>query len=325
MWVRAPLWRLCLYLTVFFAALALIYPAPYLLRAVPVLDPIVSRVNHWLGRDTAPTAAPAPSDNGAASGGGGSAAVPPPAADSSAASDPANTEQVATPPITADLHAAIPFAGRILPLPAGTWHPVLSTQAGPHRELLTNVLVRTDRGVVTGVVVAHGSTSSMPPSTVSDLENGCHDDRNYMSRVVPAGPRGMECWTTNYAMLDQKPMTMNPDVNAAFERLHVLGFQVPPLMLMGTWNRADAAADGGVNLENVTILLSPARPGTITLPNPPEAYLKEALKSVPASADLVNRLNTWMTGWVKILKDGYDGKIKADAIPAAAARDPSAP
>jgi len=323
LWRRAFLWRLCLYVSVISCALTLVYPPPYLLRAVPPLKPMIAEINHLLGRSPTPQA---PTPDSTAS---NDAAPPPgaaaPAGTPSAASDPANTEQVATPPITADLQGGIPFAGRVLPLPAGIWHPVLSTQAGPHRELLTNVLVRADRGIVTGVIVAHGSTASIPANSVSDLENGCHDDRNYLSKIVTGGPQTFECWTTNYTMLEQHPMTNNQDVNEAFERLHVLGFPLPPLMLMATWNRADASTDGGVNVENVTILISPATPGTTKLPNPPEAYLKEALHSVPSSGELVNRLNQWMTNWVPVLRDGYLGKVKIEDIPPIASHDPAAP
>ncbi|GBQ26370.1 hypothetical protein HLH34_04030 [Gluconacetobacter azotocaptans] len=324
LWHRAPLWRTCVFSILIFTALTLLYPPAYLTRAIPALQPVIDRINRTLGRSTPP---PAPAPDAAPSPDAPPDAPPPgQQADGSGApgaGGPGGT-QVAAPPITSDLSGAIPFAGRILPLPAGTWHPVLTTQSGPHGELLSNVLVRAEGGVVTGVIIARGSTQSLPLSTVDAMNNGCHDDRNYLSRVITTDPKVMECWFTGHVQIEGQPLSDSIDIQTAFNRLHVLGFPIPYVMLVATWDYAEIAADHGANIENVTILLSPARKGTMTLPAPPDKWMKQLLPQNPGAERFVHQANDWMEGWTAMLRRGFHGTLSADAPELArAARDPA--
>jgi hypothetical protein len=324
LWNRAPLWRTCLFGILIFAVLTLLYPPSYLMRAIPALRPVIDRVNQTLGRtpsappsQQADAGAPQDASSGAPAGasqGGASQGTPQP---------PGGT-QVAAPPITSDLSGAIPFAGRILPLPAGTWHPVLTTQSGPHGELLSNVLVRAEGGIVTGVIIARGSTQSLPLSAVDSMNNGCHDDRNYLSKLVTTDPKIMECWFTSHVEIEGQPLSDSVDIMTAFNRLHVMGFPIPYVMLVATWNYAEVASDRGANIENVTILLSPARKGTMILPAPPGQWVKEALPQNEAAGRFVREANEWMTGWTAMLRHGFHGDLIAGAPDLVrASRDPA--
>ncbi|WP_323989211.1 hypothetical protein [Nguyenibacter sp. L1] len=338
LWHRAPLWRAVLFAAPIFALLALLYPPSYLTRAIPALRPVIDRLNHTLGRTPPPS--PGAEQVGAAQGAtsapdadGGAqadAGAPPQGANQGGPNQggpsqgPGGT-QVAAPPITSDMSGAIPFAGRLLPLPAGTWHPVLTTQSGPHGELISNVLVRAEGGIVTGVVIARGSTQSLSPSTVEAMNNGCHDDRNYLSKLVTTDPKVMECWFTAHVQIAGQPLSDSVDIQTAFNRLHVLGFPIPYVMLVATWNYAELAADHGANIENVTILLSPARKGTMTLPAPPDQWMKQSLPQNPGAARFVHEADDWMNGWTTMLRRGFHGDLVSGAPDLArAARDPAA-
>lgn len=307
-----------LYCIPLFTALTLLYPPAYLTRAVPALRPVFDRINRTLGRaPSPPPAAPDASSDSAP-------ATPPADGAPDSPQQTAGGPQLAAPPITSDLSGAIPFAGRILPLPAGTWHPVLTTQSGPHGELLSNVLVRAEGGIVTGVVIARASTQSLPVSTVDAMNNGCHDDRNYVSKIVPSASKVMECWFTSHVQIEGQPLSDSVDIQTAFNRLHVLGFPIPYVMLVATWNYAEAATDRGANIENVTILLSPARKGTMDLPAPPERWLKQELPQNPGAQHFVNAANGWMDGWTAMLRRGFHGDITAGSPDLVrASRDPA--
>ncbi|MBB2155621.1 hypothetical protein HLH33_04745 [Gluconacetobacter diazotrophicus] len=320
LWNRAPLWRSCVFGIPIFVVLALLYPPPYLMRAIPALHPVIDRINRTLGRG----APAAQADNGAAPDAGAPPAQQADGGPPQGAAQPPGGTQVAAPPITSDLTGAIPFAGRVLPLPAGVWHPVLTTTSGPHGELQSNVLVRAEDGMVTGVVIARGSTQSLPLSTVDAMNNGCHDDRNYLSKLITTDPKVMECWFTSHVQIAGQPLSDSVDILTAFNRLHVMGFPIPYVMLVATWNYAEASADRGANIENVTILLSPARKGTMNLPAPPEQWLKQTLPQSPAAERFVREANDWMNGWTGMLRRGFHGELVAGSPDLVrASRDPA--
>ena len=140
-------------------------------------------------------------------------------------------------PITERLTKAIPFAGRILPLPAGVWHPIINVIEGPHGEVLENILVRVQNHVVTGLIVASGTTQSILTAANTAMDTECHDDRNYMAHIAASHPPVMECWLTR--LVDPASIL---HMNVIAERLQQEGITLPPVLLRAAWINSAAAS-----------------------------------------------------------------------------------
>jgi len=305
LWKRAPLWRLCLYSTVFFSALAAFYPTPYLLRAMPFLSRAAFHT---------PTPPPQP-QNGQQQGTDQNA---PPAPDSP------SPDRAALPALDQSVTNSVPFAGHALPLPAGVWHPALTAQTGPQGDVLTNMFIRTDRGIITGVVIAHAGTRPVHDDGVLNLQNSCHDDRNLLSRATDANGIS-ECWFTTVAVFHNGSISPDPLVTKAFERLHVLGFPIAPMLVGTGWTHIAQQKDGGFNFETVDTLLSPTQPGTTKLIAPMDYWDKLNLPASPPAQRFVNATNRWMESWATILHRGLTNPLPPGSIPAAIGTDPAAP
>lgn len=297
LWRRAPLWRLCVTGAVVFSAVTVIWPAPWMVRLCPPFAALTHKVDHLLHRSSPSSSAPeqdagtgAPSEAGPAPADGGN-------------------DIAATPSIETELRDLLPFAGRKLPLPAGVWHPVLTTQEGPHGELISNVLVRTDRGVVTGVIIARGTTASVPAEGAGQLDEPCHDDRNFMRQSLPSPAHSSQCIATSASVTSTDAVSSSAAINWAFKRLHVLGFPMPPLLVTAIWSHIVAAPDGGINFETVEYAFSPAQPGTAHLATSLDDWTKEGLGHSPFSSRFVDAVNSWITGWAPVLMNGYNGNL----------------
>ncbi|MBB3883034.1 hypothetical protein [Acetobacter oeni] len=317
LWHRAPLWRFALFGLIFFSAVTVLYPAQWLLHAFPPFARLTHKVDHMLGRDV-PPAAGTPGET--ASGETGEATPPAGPGDTNA---PAGTGMAAAPPIDSELQDILPFAGRQLPLPAGVWHPVVTTQDGPHGELTSNVLVRTDRGVVTGVIIARATTASVPPDGVGEIEAPCHDDRDYMRRVLPSASHSTQCVATYSTITVSDNVSGSATINWAFKRLHVLGFPMPPVLVSALWSHIVQAPDNGINFQTVEIALSPADPGTAKLSTSLDDWSKQGTGRSPFTSHFVSAVNEWISGWAPTLLQGYDGALKPVSGPRPGSADPA--
>ncbi|WP_025884547.1 P-loop NTPase family protein [Asaia prunellae] len=216
LWRRAPAWRFFLYASVLFLILGVLFPTPIVARHMAWTEILTRYLPSW--------ASPSPN-----------------AQDSTASNDNANPSQpdtgnpkgdltdparFITPDITLAMTGVIPFGGHSLPLPAGIWHPVLSGQYGPNARMSLNVLARTDRGIVTGVIIASTTDQDVPRDVVEDAYNHCHDDRNYHSTVLADRPDGKtECtYLTAAYMGPNASISSDPLIQLAFKRLVTLGF-----------------------------------------------------------------------------------------------------
>ncbi|MEZ7135757.1 hypothetical protein [Komagataeibacter sp. SM21] len=304
LWHRAPLWRMSLYTIFPFLLLAVIFPPAYLIRLLPALKPITASIHNHLGMvDEPPATDNAAADGGGGNGGGGDGAV-------------------TMLPITDRLTNSIPFAGRVLPLPAGVWHPVMSVVNGPHGEVLENILVRVEGHVVTGLIGAEGNIQPVPESAITNIDATCHDDRNFMSRVISAHPPAMECWFTAAVY----PSSINRTAVIA-NRLKEEGFILPPVFLKTGWSYSQPAGDHNVNVETVTMFLNPVNTDATKALRSPESWTKENLAQQPAASDFVKRTDTWIAAWAPVLHDGFNGDMLAtnEAQRARLSRDPAAP
>lgn len=310
LWRRAPLWRTTLILTGTCSVFALLFPAPWLERSVPAYQHVADKVGHMMGRSSA--------------------------AQQAAEADNQGRRMVSQPPMDAQLEGVIPFAGRQLPLPAGHWHPVLNYQDDiAHGEILTSLYVRSERGVITGFIIAQATTQSLPSSDTQMLQDMCHNTFNFMTGDLPQDGTQTECWmtapirvvnnqfiTSNQALqgLVSSPLFIPP----ALQRLGMMGFMLPPVLVDAGWVHIEKSKSGnGVDFATVHTFVSPAQAGEhITIPGAPEDWSKPGMNNSPDVADFVQRTNGWLKNWTPILRKGYAGKLDATSIPAGLTTDP---
>ncbi|GBQ21173.1 hypothetical protein AA0472_0365 [Acetobacter estunensis NRIC 0472] len=289
LWHRAPLWRLSFFGMIAFSGLTVLYPPHWLLKLYPPLNKLAHHV----------AAPPADETTGPPSGDTGKGA--PTGGDS---------VQAAAPPIDATLTDILPFAGHQLPLPAGVWHPVLTDQAGPHGEINSNVLVRTDRGVVTGVIIARSTNASISATEADNIAAPCHDDRYTFRRQLAAPPGSAQCVATDVVYVDHDEVSAASDVNWAFRRLKVLGFPMPFVLAQALWVHMVRATDGGINFEAVSIALSPAEPGSAKLNTTPADWTPQGIGQSPFAGRFMNSVNNWILSWAPVLLAGHEGRLQ---------------
>ncbi|NVN23287.1 hypothetical protein HW511_02690 [Asaia siamensis] len=311
LWRRAPVWRSMIYLMVFFTIMSLFFPMPWMLSHAPWLQRIPG-----MQRPGAPSASSA--DNQPAAPGSGAPAPDAPVD---------NTNRLITPDITTALTGTIPFGGHTLPLPAGVWHPVLTGQFGPGGLMLINILVRTDRGVVTGVMIARTATEQLPLDVVQAATSHCHDDRNYASHIYSDRPDGRnECaFVANAVMGPNGAISSDELIQIAFKRLSALGFPMPSLFVVANWILSSGATDATKGSSAVTYLLAPTKPGTVQLLAPLPYWDKAALAQVPAADEFIRKTDRWLSRWVPLLRQSMMRDVGNMAVSPDLARDPSAP
>ncbi|PYD78448.1 hypothetical protein CFR77_11210 [Komagataeibacter sucrofermentans] len=279
-----------------FVALTFIFPPAYLTRWLPRMGQITTAIHKRLGMQDLP-------------------------ADANQFGGPGDGV-VTIMPITERLTKAIPFAGRILPLPAGVWHPIINVIEGPHGEVLENILVRVQNHVVTGLIVASGTTQSILTAANTTMDTECHDDRNYMAHIAASHPPVMECWLTR--LVDPASIL---HMNVIAERLQQEGITLPPVLLRATWINSAAASEDSLNAETVAIYLNPVNLDDTKTLRSPGFWTREALTQQPAANDFVRRMNAWMAGWAPVLHDGFNSDMLASSEEQRArlSVDPAAP
>ena len=298
LWRRAPLWRLSLVSMVAFSGITVLYPPNWLVSLYP---PLGKFAHHT---------APAAQDDDSAS--DNEQSSPPPAQSGAAGGKGQGgdytTAQGAVPPIDAQLVDLMPMAGRQFPLPAGIWHPVLTETSGPHGEISSNILVRTDRGVVTGVILVQATTASVPTSAMTDQP--CHLDGAFFQRKLAAPGGAVQCIATNVGFTPKGDIHSKDDIGWAFGRLTLLGFPMPPVWALASWTYAVNAEDGGKNFEVVSMALSPADPGTAHVKTPLSDWSPQGLGTSPFSGRFMQNVNDWLVRWAPILQQGYEGTLQ---------------
>ncbi|NVN01316.1 hypothetical protein [Asaia siamensis] len=231
------------------------------------------------------------------------------------------------PDISTAFTGIIPFGGHSLSLPAGVWHPVLSGQYGPNGRMLLNILARTDRGIVTGVMIASTTNQDVPLDVVEDAYNHCHDDRNYHSSVLAERPDGQtECTYISVAYMGSNgPLTTDPLIQLAFKRMTTLGFPMPSVFVSANWLYNNGTTERSRGATSITLLIAPTQPGTVVLRAPLPFWDKRMINQAPAALDFVRRVNVWFTDWVSVLRHGMLNDYNATAPDLRIAKDPSAP
>ena len=314
LWRRAPLWRFAIYVTIVFTALGLFFPMPWMLAEAPWLSRIpgiqlpAGAVRPQMQNPPDQNAAPqdnqeqqSPPDNG--------------------------TSRLIAPDISTAMVGSIPFGGHTLPLPAGVWHPVVTGQYGRGGRMLINILVRTDRGVVTGVIVARTATEQLPVDIVQEATNHCHDDRNYSAQIFADRTDGRsECAFVANAVMGPNGMISSDElIQLAFKRLSALGFPMPSPFIVANWIQSSGATDVNKGTSAVTYLLSPTKTGTVQLLAPLPYWDKATLTQVPAAENFIRRTDRWFTQWIPLLRRDMTHDTTNTSVPTDLARDPAAP
>ena len=273
LWRRAPAWRLSAAAAVAFTALAAMFPPP---------------LPRWLPRHATPTMTAPTADRDA-----GPRYVP----QTQAAAAPDYGIAV-FPPADAGRTGIIPFAGRQLPLPAGSWQElVLARSAGAAADQ-ASLLGRIEHGRLTGLLLA----ASPGPVSGGGLPAGgfspCFAPDAIAHQIIPTtsaqGPMARECWTlTAFDAAQSRPDEM---MRGGFERLDRMAVAVPDHMLAMRYLRTD---DTGW----LTVLL----------------LLPDRSAQPPGDS---RRLQAWIRRFVPILHKGFDGTLTAGELTPAIARDP---
>ncbi|MBS1062008.1 hypothetical protein WH240_13960 [Gluconobacter wancherniae] len=304
LWRRAPVWRTSLIMTVGALGMAAFYPTAPVKKALPWLPGHAPGARPSKAGSTASPAAGGPSAPGAGQDDG--------------------SGQVGLPDVGITQRGSLQIAGRTLPLPAGDWHPILIAQTGPHREVSQQVLARTDRGVVSGVIIVHATQQAVPQDVATDLETPCHDDRNYAARITNTA-NIEECSYTGNAVLSNHTISTDPFITAAFNRMSTLGFPIPPLMVNVGWYHVSKQGTQGVQVETVETLVAPIEQGSRQLLAPPQYWNKASIHQNPDAAHFIDALDRWMLSWSKVLRQGFDGTLNTASLVPPLINDPSAP
>lgn len=285
LWRRAPAWRLTVAAAIALTALAAMFP-PTLPRWLPAHLP--------RGAGMPPGSAP----DLPAPGGEEPAAhfVPQPAP------PPADYGVVAFPPPGPGRAGIIPFAGRKLPLPIGTWQELVLARSGGVGAEQAVALARIEAGRLTGLLLAASPGPVGRDAAPMAGLAACFVPDAIAHQLIPAtaadGPLARECWTLTAFDTAEAASGPRPDevMRGGLDRLARMAVAVPKHMLALRYVRTDDT--GWLTV----LLLLPDRRGDVR------------------QAD--RRLQTWIRRYVTVLHKGFDGTLPAADLTAAVARDP---
>jgi hypothetical protein len=201
----------------------------------------------------------------------------------------------------ADRSGVIPFAGRQLALPAGTWKELIIVRVGGTVPGQQVVLARVENGRLTGLIQADApSAASNAPGVLGNPEI-CDATNAIVREVAPAAagqnPMVHECWVlldTN-ATSHANRQKIDDVLSRALNRLDEAGAKVPDHMLTLVYIRSDQT--GWLR----AVLLLPDRAGGTTAAG--------------------HRMQNWVRRFAAALHQGFDGRLAADGS-APAGRDP---
>ncbi|QDH15457.1 hypothetical protein E3E11_05900 [Oecophyllibacter saccharovorans] len=287
LWKRAPLWRLSLLVGIAGLGLAAFFPTPFLKAQCP-----------WLPGSAESLEKTGPADS--------AAAVP--------------QARFTYPDLRESLQGSVPLGAFVLPLPEGTWHPLLAAQTPPPASFSYLAFVRLTGpvgtgGKVTGLLVVQVSPTPLPPAIADTMMAACHDDRNYMTQLREL-PRETQCTFLSPTLLGQQTVSFNPLITETIARLHALDMPLPPLMIMSGWRlfRPQTAEDGAgassaslppAQVMTVDLLLAPTKPGTTHLLAPLQGWDRQEIGHVAAARSYVTAQKNWTGQWVARLNQGF--------------------
>lgn len=272
LWRRAPLWRGCLVTALAMTALAALFPP-----AVTLPSGLFSA---WRGGHPA-------------------AGTPAAASFTPTADTGRDYDTMFDPPLGTGRSGVIPVGGRSMPLPAGSWQPILLAQSGEASGLQVTLLSRIVEARLTGLLmVITPSELGQTPGPVQ-TPPGCLNPDTLVREIAPSlqgeNPMVHRCWTLSAVDMTGASMMGNRLLQRGLSRLAPLKVQVPDHMLEAVFVNTDE--NGGM----VTTLLVPDKPADPALRRRVEAWARQFDASVAA---------------------GFSGRLKGEP-PASVIRDPS--
>ena len=298
LWRRAPAWRLSLISAVAFTALAAMFPPP-----------VPPQLRHWwpafLGGGATSkqngTLLAGPALAGAPQG----AASPLQAAHFTPQPDqaPLDSGSLEVPHSATDRSGVIPFAGRQVPLPAGTWKDLVLVRLGGIVPGQEEVLARIENGQLTGLLMADAPSPASGAAGPLATPAACYIDNTIMREIAPEtpgqNPMAHECWILVDSDITAAASRAKVDdiTRRALNRVDETGAHVPDHMLMMVYMRSS------------------------------ETGWLRVLLLLPATSDVTaassHRIQNWVRRFAVEFHQGYDGKIPASGIPQAVAKDPT--
>lgn len=298
LWRRAPLWRASVLATGATTALSFLLPAPaWLTHSMPAYTGLTARIQNALGIGEQND------DN-----------------DALQVRDDHRTMSV--PPVDAQMEGRVSFIGKEIPLPAGKWHPLLSYQDDlAHGEMMTALYVRSNDGIVTGLLIMQGTSQSLPMADTMDIQQQCTSSFAFMTQSQPINSNYSECWLTSpIRIVNGFFLTSDPALQrllsspffipAAVERLNIFGYTLPNVLVDAAWNRIEKQEPDSprANFLSVHLLTSPALPGDARAPGALEDWSRNGMRDSAAVSDFVRRTNDWIEGWAPYLLQAFEDK-----------------
>ncbi|QDH16551.1 hypothetical protein [Swingsia samuiensis] len=293
LWKRAPIWRACLIGAIATTGMAAFFPTEGLKKALPWLP----GSSHSLSFQTAPN----PNND--------------------------NQTEVLEPDPTIFVHDHISIAGRIVPLPEGNWHPILSARLPPNEALSSQALVRTENGSVSGIIIVTATQEPISADNINYLDAACHDNRNYITLFAPQTDQSEECSFLATALMVDHPISPDPFIKTTFNRLNTLGFPVPSFFITATWGHA-TLQQGSPNaqFETVQMFMPPLDKTSHQLLAPLSNWANNSLHSYPEASLFMTHAKKWLPLWAHLLQDGFNGHLSTqDLKNSSAGQDPAAP
>ncbi|WP_419729886.1 hypothetical protein [Lichenicola sp.] len=268
LWRRAPAWRLCLVSAVAFTGLAAMFPP-----AIP----------HWQflhqgARTTDPSAH--------------YAALP--------ARATGDTGMLRLPPMDAGRQGIVPAAGRLLPLPTGTWHELaLAREPGPETVQIT-VLDRIDGNHLTGLIISTAPIPQSPSAGLVGEPPSCSNPDRIAGHIMQAQPGDSplthECWSLTLADMHRLANDKRASelTQAVVSQLGSMNIAMPVNMLVVATMSSD---DNGWMLNR--IFLPSERPGA------------------------AKRVQDWAVKFFPAIQKGFARTLTAADLPPSVTRDPA--
>jgi hypothetical protein len=203
------------------------------------------------------------------------------------------------PPLGTGRSGIIPFAGRAVPLPAGTWQELVLAKNGTSMAVQVALLGRIDGQRLTGLVLA-AAPGPLGNAAGAAADLGPCDARDAIAhQIVPADmnrdPLSHECWVL--VPVDMVAATSPAKTDAVLRRglarLQEMGVAVPEHMLGLDYVRSDPTG-----WLTVLLLLPGEQPGT------------------------GRRMQVWVRRFAPLLHKGFDGTLGAAELTPALAHDP---